>query len=75
MELAGFLVGDLLALSFAFFFVSYFVSWMRNVSQISLDVAGAQKRTAQLAPRPVETASGGTPAFVAPVLYIPLTVY
>jgi hypothetical protein len=37
-------------------------------------IAGAQKRTAQLAPRPVETASGGTPAFVAPVLHIALTL-
>src|ERR1700723_1091851 len=26
-------------------------------------IAGAQKRTSQLAPRPAETASGGTPAF------------
>src|ERR1035437_7050695 len=37
-------------------------------------IAGAQKRTAQLAPRPVEAASGGTPAFVADVLRIALTL-
>ena len=36
-------------------------------------IAGAQKRTAQLATRPVETAPGGTLAFVAPVLHKALT--
>src|ERR1035441_5514316 len=37
------------------------------------DVARPQKRTAQLAPRPVETASEGSPAFVASVLQTALT--
>src|ERR1035437_7073467 len=47
-----------------------------TVSHAAADepIAGAQKRTAQLAPRPVETASDGTTAFVAPVLHIPLTL-
>ncbi|MGC2619074.1 MAG: hypothetical protein WA414_08555, partial [Acidobacteriaceae bacterium] len=36
-------------------------------------IANAKKRTAQLATRPVEAASGGAPALVAPVLHIPLT--
>jgi hypothetical protein len=38
-------------------------------------IAGAKKRTAQLAPRPVETASGGTSGFEAPVLHIDLTMF
>lgn len=36
-------------------------------------IAGAERRTAQLASRPVETASGSTRAPVAPALHIPLT--
>src|SRR5664279_574038 len=36
-------------------------------------IASSTKRTAQLAARPVEKASGGAQAFVVPVLHIPLT--
>jgi hypothetical protein len=36
-------------------------------------IANSTKRTAQLAARPVEKASGGAQAFVVPVLHIPLT--